>query len=166
MGNSFPICSCNFLSFSEMHLFNNISQIKYLQYYFLEIVKKLGDGISQVGSERSLHLLDTYSFYGILFHIWKTIPYMVYYLKVCFPALWNVEGFEVVKRSSKIRTVDSDETKLQTLGKTSLLNDSLFCCVINIASLKDRKEAPWVEGGGVVSAKSRFFDPVVLSSAL
>ena len=91
---------------------------------------------------------------------------MVYYLKVCFPALWNVEGFEVVKRSSKIRTVDSDETKLQTLGKTSLLNDSLFCCVINIASLKDRKEAPGVEGGGVVSAKSRFFDPVVLSSAL
>ena len=89
---------------------------------------------------------------------------MVYYLKVCFPALWNVEGFEVVKRSSKIRTVDSDETKLQTLGKTSLLNDSLFCCVINIASLKDRKEAPWVEGGGVVSAKSRFLDPVVLSS--
>ena len=134
-------------------------------------MKKLGDGISQVGSERSLHLLDTYSFtlvltpiYGILFHIWKTIPYMVYYLKVCFPALWNVEGFEVVKRSSKIRTVDSDETKLQTLGKTSLLNDSLFCCVINIASLKDRKEAPWVEGGGVVSAKSRFLDPVVLSS--
>ena len=104
-------------------------------------MKKLGDGISQVGSERSLHLLDTYSFYGILFHVWKTIPYMVYYLKVCFPALWNVEGFEVVKRSSKIRTVDSDETKLQTLGKTSLLNDSLFCCVINIASLKGRKEA-------------------------
>ena len=132
---------------------------------------KLGDGISQVGSERSLHLLDTYSFtlvltsiYGILFPIWKTIPYMVYYLKVCFPALWNVEGFEVVKRSSKIRTVDSDETKLQTLGKTSLLNDSLFCCVINIASLSARKEAPWVEGRGVVSAKSRFLDPVVLSS--
>ena len=81
---------------------------------------------------------------------------MVYYLKVCFPALWNVEGFEVVKRSSKIRTVDSDETKLQTLGKTSLLNDSLFCCVINIASLKDRKEAPWVEGGGLSQPSQDF----------
>ena len=66
MGNSFPICSCNFLSISEMHLFNNISQIIFLQYYFLGILKKLGDGISQVGSERSLHLLDTYSFTFVL----------------------------------------------------------------------------------------------------